>query len=117
MDIIPLAGMLFSLLMVLVIGGLILLFPISRRLGKFLELRIEERMEWDTLPKEAFNELMGVVEELQNEVQRLSDRQQFVERLLEPGQKPERSERAGEAGSGEGSSARPAGDRGPGGTA
>lgn len=85
MDIIPLSGMLFSLLMVLVIGGLILLFPISRRLGKFLEIRIEERMEWDTLPKEAFNELMDVVEELQNEVARLSDRQQFVERLLEPG--------------------------------
>ena len=93
MDIIPLAGMLFSLLMVLVIGGLILLFPISRRLGKFLEIRIDERMEWDTLPKEAFNELMGVVEELQNEVQRLSDRQQFIERLLEPGQKRKEADR------------------------
>ncbi|MGK7313134.1 MAG: hypothetical protein ACN0LA_12920 [Candidatus Longimicrobiales bacterium M2_2A_002] len=102
MDIIPLAGMLFSLLMVLVIGGLILLFPISRRLGKFLEIRIDERMEWDTLPKEAFNELMSVVEELQNEVQRLSERQQFVERLLEPGREPERSGRAGEPGSGAG---------------
>ena len=89
MDIIPLAGMLFSLLMVLVIGGLILLFPISRRLGKFLEIRIDERMEWDTLPKDAFNELMDVVEELQNEVARLKDRQQFVERLLEPGRRPE----------------------------
>ena len=89
MDIIPLAGMLFSLLMVLVIGGLILLFPISRRLGKFLEIRIDERMEWDTLPKDAFNELMDVVEELQSEVARLKDRQQFVERLLEPGRRPE----------------------------
>jgi hypothetical protein len=89
MDIIPLAGMLFSLLMVLVIGGLILLFPISRRLGKFLEIRIDERMEWDTLPKEAFNELMDVVEELQSEVTRLKDRQQFVERLLEPGRRPD----------------------------
>jgi hypothetical protein len=85
MDIIPLAGMLFSLLMVLVVGGLILLFPISRRLGKFLELRIDERMEWDALPKEAFDELVGAVETLQHEVSRLSERQQFVERLLEPG--------------------------------
>ncbi len=85
MDIIPIAGMLFSLLMVLVIGGLILLFPISRRLGKFLEIRIDERMEWDTLPKDAFNELMDVVEELQSEVARLGERQRFVERLLEPG--------------------------------
>lgn len=91
MDLIPIAGMLFSLLMVLVIGGLILLFPISRRLGKFLEIRIDERMEWDTLPKEAVNELMNVVEELQSEVQRLRDRQQFVERLLEPGKSPGKS--------------------------
>ena len=114
MDIIPLAGMLFSLLMVLVIGGLILLFPISRRLGKFLEIRIDERMEWDTLPKEAFNELMGVVEELQNEVQRLSERQQFVERLLEPGRKPEPMERGGETESGGGGAGAPGRDRGRG---
>ncbi|NIP81242.1 MAG: hypothetical protein GWM90_19315 [Gemmatimonadetes bacterium] len=114
MDIIPLAGMLFSLLMVLVIGGLILLFPISRRLGKFLEIRIDERMEWDTLPKEAFNELMDVVEELQNEVQRLSDRQQFIERLLEPGRQQEPTERSGETDSdGGGASSRDRG-RGPG---
>lgn len=114
MDILPLAGMLFSLLMVLVIGGLILLFPISRRLGRFLEIRIEERMEWDTLPKEAFNELMGVVEELQNEVQRLSERQQFVERLLEPGRKAEPSERSGETESNEGGGSSRDRGRGPG---
>lgn len=111
MDIIPLAGMLFSLLMVLVIGGLVLLFPISRRLGKFLEIRIDERMEWDTLPKDAFNELMGVVEELQNEVERLSERQQFVERLLEPGRRPERSDRIDEPGSAESGSGPAARDR------
>ena len=91
MDIIPLAGMLFSLLMVLVIGGLILLFPISRRLGKFLELRIDERMEWDTLPRETLDELREIVGELQSEVTRLADRQRFVERLLEPGKKKEPS--------------------------
>ncbi|MDX1673570.1 MAG: hypothetical protein R3314_02115 [Longimicrobiales bacterium] len=96
MDIIPIAGMLFSLLMVLVIGGLILLFPISRRLGKFLEIRIDERMEWNTLPKESLNELVDIVEELQTEVKRLSDRQQFVERLLEPG-RPEEPARPGQA--------------------
>lgn len=98
MDLIPIAGMLFSLLMVLVIGGLILLFPISRRLGKFLELRIDERMEWDTLPKEAMNELMTVVEELQSEVQRLRDRQQFVERLLEPGKPQQQKSQGPESG-------------------
>lgn len=88
-DFIPIAGMLFSLLMVLVIGGLILLFPISRRLGKFLELRIDERMEWDTLPRETLEELRDIVADLQTEVGRLGDRQRFVERLLEPGKRTE----------------------------
>jgi hypothetical protein len=85
MDIIPIAGMLFSLLVVLAIGGFILLFPISRRLGKFLEIRIDERMEWNTLPGEMLNELRDVVEELQSEVARLGERQKFVERLLDSG--------------------------------
>ena len=109
MDLVPIAGMLFSLLVVLVIGGFILLFPISRRLGKFLELRIDERMEWDTLPKESVNELMSVVEELQTEVQRLRDRQQFIERLLEPGQPRTKASRGEESG--------PGGDRSTGGGA
>ena len=85
MDITAIAGMVFSLLTVLVIGGLILLFPISRRLGKFLEVRIDERMEWDTLPRETLDELREVVEELQSEMTRIAERQRFVERLLEPG--------------------------------
>ena len=87
MDLVPIAGMLFSLLMVLVVGGLILLFPISRRLGKFLEIRIDERMEWDTLPKQTLGELRDIVEELQSEVVRLAERQKFVEHLLESGGK------------------------------
>lgn len=91
MDIIPIAGMLFSLLVVLVIGGLILLFPISRRLGRFLEIRIDERMEWDTLPRETLDELRDLVEGLQSEVARLGERQRFVERLLESGKAESRA--------------------------
>lgn len=100
MDITAIAGMVFSLLVILVIGGLIVLFPISRRLGKFLEIRIDERMEWDALPKDAINELMDVVEGLQDEVARLTERQRFVERLLEPG-RGDPDTRSGPTGAGE----------------
>ncbi|NIP80881.1 MAG: hypothetical protein GWM90_17370 [Gemmatimonadetes bacterium] len=88
MDILPLAGMLFSLLMVLIIGGFILLFPVTRRLGRLLELRIEERRSEDRPPAAELEEVLRVVEALQAEVERLSDRQEFTERLLERG--PER---------------------------
>lgn len=35
---VALAGMIFSLLVILLIGGFILLYPLSRRLGALLEL-------------------------------------------------------------------------------
>ncbi|MFW5951612.1 MAG: hypothetical protein ACOCVZ_05800 [Gemmatimonadota bacterium] len=87
-DIIPLAGMLFSLLMVLIIGGFILMFPLTRRLGKLLELRIQERRE-SALPAEEVAALREAVAGLQDQLERLADRQAFTERLLETG-RPER---------------------------
>jgi Tfp pilus assembly protein PilO len=97
LDIIPLAGMLFSLLMVLIIGGLILLYPLSRRLGQLIELRMDERRAGGTLPAEELEELARVVESLQAELAQLQERQQFTERLLEAGgerARPEGRERA-----------------------
>ena len=89
MDIIPLAGMLFSLLMVLVIGGFILLVPLTKRLGKLLEMRLEERKQNVLTPEDA-TALLETVHALQDQVDRLEDRQAFTERLLDPGR--ERSE-------------------------
>ena len=83
MEILPLAGMIFSLLTLILIGGFILLFPVARQLGKYLEAKIEERSEWGGLPQESLDELRSTVEGLEREVARLSERQQFTERLLE----------------------------------
>lgn len=88
MDIVPLAGMLFSLLMVLIIAGSILMFPIMRRLGRLLEMRIEERWKGpgaEALPSADLAALSEAVQELQAEVNRLTERQEFTERLLERG--------------------------------
>jgi hypothetical protein len=92
MDIVPLAGMLFSLLMVLVIGGLILLFPLAKRLGQLLELRLEERRKGEFLPPE-LEEMHRLIDSLQSEVERLRERQEFTERLLESGPAPSREPR------------------------
>jgi hypothetical protein len=83
-DIIPLAGMIFSLLMTLIIGGFILLYPLAKRLGKLMEMRLEERRE-GTLPPEDAAALMDTLHALQDEVERLAERQAFTERLLDPG--------------------------------
>lgn len=83
-EIVPLAGMLFSLLMVLIIGGFILLFPLSKRLGQLLEMRLAERRE-GALPPEDAAVLLETLQALQEEMARLSERQAFTERLLESG--------------------------------
>ena len=89
-DILPFAGMIFSLLLVLIIGGFILLFPLSRRLGQLLELRMEERRQSLASGEGAVNEelqlALAAIEALREEVASLSARQQFMERLLESGE-------------------------------
>lgn len=84
MDIVPLAGMLLSLLMVLIIAGSILMFPIVRRLGRLLELRIEERRA-GVLPSAELEEVKALVRSLEEEVVRLGERQEFIDRLLSEG--------------------------------
>lgn len=99
MDIVPLAGMLLTLLMLLIIAGSVLMFPLMRRLGRLMELRIEERRN-GVVPGEELASLKETVQGLQDEVARLADRQAFTERLLEAG-RPERGPGAGEPGAGE----------------
>jgi hypothetical protein len=83
-DFLPFAGMIFSLLVVLIIAGSILLFPLTRRLGTLLEMRIEDRRGGEgALSSGEVEELRGLLVSLQAEVERVAERQQFTERLLE----------------------------------
>jgi hypothetical protein len=88
-DIIPLAGMLLALLIVLIIGGFILLFPLSRRLGQLMELRLNERSGTELPASDEIAEIRDLVEGLRSEVASLAERQAFTERLLESGPSPE----------------------------
>jgi hypothetical protein len=86
-EFVPFAGMIFSLLMALIVGGFVLMYPLTRRLGKLIELRLEERKseQGGMVVVEEVERLRGVVEALQHEVAALAERQDFAERLLDRG--------------------------------
>jgi predicted phage tail protein len=86
-EFIPFAGMILSLLVVFIIAAAILLYPLSTRLGKLIELRIQERQEGMGAPSEAMDGIQRTLSELETQVRMLTERQQFVERLLESGDK------------------------------
>lgn len=88
MDTNAVAGMLFTLVILAMIGGFILLWPISRRLGAILEQRLNERS--GSLPATGqIQQLQVTIRELQAEVERLAERQDFTEALLQE-QEPRR---------------------------
>lgn len=82
MDPTAIAGMLFVLVLAAMLGGFILLFPISRRLGQLMEERIAERKRPATLPPEEIRELHGAIQALQARLEELAERQDFTESLL-----------------------------------
>jgi len=75
------AVMIFFLVALAMTGGFILLFPISRRLGQFLEFRMTQKGRLED--QERTELLLRAVESLRDDVARLAERQDFTERLLE----------------------------------
>lgn len=75
---------------VLIITGGVVLFPISRKLGYFLEQATRERADRlpggakEALPGPAANDrLVRTLSDLQDQVGQLAERQAFTEQLLE----------------------------------
>ena len=79
----PIAGMIFVLLVILISGMFKLLQPLAVRIGAPEDPRLEERAAELLAAAEEVAELRQAVEGLQSEVARLSEQQQFTERLLE----------------------------------
>lgn len=82
MDEVIVVSMIFSLIMVTLIGGFILLFPLTRRLGAFLERRLEEGSGRNDDPRRV-QAIHGVLEDLRGQIEDLRERQEFVEKLVE----------------------------------
>jgi hypothetical protein len=87
MDPFILQGMIFSIVVIVLLGGYALLYPLTRQLGKLLEKKLLEDGIGGTNPEEIAARRRAV-EALTGDVERLSERQDFTERLLE-GPRPE----------------------------
>lgn len=86
MDPMALAGMLFTLLTVAMIGGFVLLFPLTRRFGALLEQRVLQAKQAANVDPQAVAELRRALRALETEVERLSEQQEFTQALLESGE-------------------------------
>jgi hypothetical protein len=82
-------GMVLSLLMVLSIGGFILLFPVTKRLGgaldQWIRIKRSEGMSEDEVARfradvEAFAQIL---ENISVRLEQVEEQQQFVETLIE----------------------------------
>jgi hypothetical protein len=77
--------MAFFLIAIILTGTFVLLIPLSRQLAKFLEFRMAQKSQ--QLPPEIADELVRLrasVESLDEKVRSVADRQEFMEKLLEP---------------------------------
>jgi hypothetical protein len=80
MDPNALAGMVFTLLLAAMVGGFILLAPLSRRLGLLLEQKVNEKSQ--RMAASEVRQFMQRVELLEQEVRLIAERQSFTDELL-----------------------------------
>ncbi len=73
-----LVTLVFTLIVIMMVGAGVLLFPITRRLGHFLERRLES----EALSGDESRQLRAAVDALSRQLVALQDRQDFTDRLL-----------------------------------
>jgi hypothetical protein len=76
------AGMVFTLVLALMIGGFILVYPLSRRVAALMERRMEEKQPAPRPNDAELDAIRQAVAELSTQLDRLTDRQDFMEKLL-----------------------------------
>ena len=82
MDPTPIAGMIFTLLLAMSIGGFILLFPLSRKLGQLVEQRLGAKPPLDDDTQQQLTDLRQMLEGMQADLVRIREHQEFVENLV-----------------------------------
>ena len=73
----------FVLLTMGLVGGIVLLMPLSRQVAKYLEFRMKEPTVVGGGADSELRQMRAIVESLQDELHRVSDRQAFLEEMLE----------------------------------
>jgi hypothetical protein len=83
MDPVIIPSMIFTIAVIMLIGGFVTLFPVTRRLGAFLESKLRDKQPPEAAsPLPDFARLLDAIQGLESEVRRLNERQEFTERLL-----------------------------------
>jgi hypothetical protein len=72
----------FLLLFVLIIGGTILLFPLSRKLGHLIEARIAEKSAVGSPSKDELRQLAARLSGIESQLESLAERQEFLDKLV-----------------------------------
>lgn len=80
MDADAIAGMIFVLVILAITAGTIILFPVTLRLGRLLERRLEGNAGEDLALE--VRELQARIQEIQRDVARIGERQAFTDSLL-----------------------------------
>ena len=88
MDSEALAGMVFTPILTMLIGGFILLYPLSRRLGVLLEAKTgSAKPDADAIRAE-IRKLSDSIASLESEVIALKERQEFTEKVIAARDRP-----------------------------
>jgi hypothetical protein len=82
MDPNAIAGMAFTLILTALVGGFIMLYPVSRRLGQLLESKLQNKNGPPALTPAEIEALQQALNSLQGDVHRIAERQDFLEKLL-----------------------------------
>lgn len=82
-------GTTFVLLLTLIVAGVILLFPISRKLGQLIDLRVHEKTKGAVRDGEDLRQLTARLSTIEERLEQLGERQEFTEKLLASRETPD----------------------------
>ena len=77
------AIMIFFLLAIVITGGFVLMMPLSKQVAKFLEFRMQDNRNISGGVENELRQLRAVVEGFEDKLRSVSDRQEFLEKILE----------------------------------
>jgi hypothetical protein len=83
MDPTMLAIMVFFLLAIILTGGFVLMMPLSRQLARFLEFRMQDKTNISDRVEIEMRQLRALIEGLEDKQRSVSERQEFLEKILE----------------------------------
>jgi hypothetical protein len=102
MDPTVIGGMVFALVMAVLVGSFVLLYPLSRQLANLVRKRLQDPGFGNTITREDAEKLAQAIQQLATGMEALNERQDFLEQLFEgrnraQGQLPPESRPAGTA--------------------